>query len=171
MIQTDKVIFIENPGTDSDYVADILLEQCGGFRITPVETVLEEPVKSHLVFTMVRHPSERMAKLMSLYARGDANLEEFLEAEFPGFQSLPQSHWMQNCNKLIRYEDMPQALEELLLEAGYVGFDMLPWVPENKQTSDDMQKTLEKMGEDYTLWPKKRGRPPKKDLTIPVETV
>lgn len=164
MIQTDKLVFIENPGTDSDYVADVLVEQFDGFRITPTEIPQEEPVDSHLVFTVVRHPSVRMAKLMASYGRGELTVEEFFEQEWPGFHTKPQSHWTQNCHEVIRYEDMPQALEELLLKVGYTGFDLLPWIPEEVEPSDEMQKFLEKNGEDYSLWPKKRGRPPKKKV-------
>lgn len=164
MIQTDKLVFVENPGTDSDYVADILLEQFGGFRITPKEAPQESPVDSHLVFTVVRNPSHRMASLISDYGRGEPALEEFFEQEWPGFHTKLQSYWTQNCHEVIRYEDMPQALEAVLLKAGYTGFDLLPWSDKSLPVEDNMQKFLEKKGEDYSLWPKKRGRPPKKSV-------
>jgi len=79
MIQTDKFLFVENPRTGTTAVGNVLIEEAGGFMLTPrhgsikdgnYERDAEFKATGRTIFCTVRDPLARMQSLYH-YTKGD----------------------------------------------------------------------------------------------------
>lgn len=131
MIQTDKLIFVENPRTGSSAIADVLMEKLGGFRLTPRHAPLFDPVEDRVVFTVVRNPVYRWVSMWKYMKESpEQSFSDWMNSENPLFQQHNQSYWTQNCDVVLKYEELPTAFNDFMESQGYPDVKL----PVHKQT-------------------------------------
>lgn len=155
MINGPGYLYVEIPRCGSTYVGDILIEQCGGTRLTPRHDPLTWEVDREkcVVFTTVRNPYTRYPSLWKYMDSNPASFEfwfeSFRDREHSAHIGQPYSFWTHNCDKVLKIENIVDTLPPLMKKIGY-NIEM----PEFKMTKyklskDDMEYIREEFKKDF----------------------
>ena len=147
MIDGPGYLYIEIPRCGSTYIGDILIEQCGGTRLTPRHDPLTWEVDREkcTVFTTVRKPFSRM---FSLWHYLDDNPEDFITwyeqvryKDNPVHINEPYSFWTHNCDKVLMLETIEDTLPPLMKKIGFK-IEMPPLVMKDYTISEDEREYI-----------------------------
>jgi len=162
MIQTDKLLFVENPRTGSTAIGDTLLANCDVSPITPRHGSLRDNIFEGgevkpseikvLSFTVVRNPYDRMVSLW----RMDHNKLPFFvwfKARVLEWQFLPQHYYTEGVKLILKYEDLHKEFNALVKSVGY-DFTLPSYKPHERDllSPKDMKLVEKEYAKDFKLF-------------------
>lgn len=125
MIQGKNFFFLEIPRCGTSIVGDILLEQCGGFRITPRHDTLAEKPENTTVFTIIRKPYTRMQSMYHYFNEDakEGGLIEWYEwcktRSDPFHICRPYTFWTSFCDKTLKMEKLEEDFVPFMSKLGH----------------------------------------------------
>jgi hypothetical protein len=186
MIQTDKILFIENPRTASTAIGELLVSYCKVGQITPRHGNVRDNIfegndpdmegSGLKSFTVVRNPYDRMVSFWK-EDHNELPFAEWFSRKPIALDFIPQVYYAESVDLIIKYENIHEEFNALM---DSVGYDITLPVHLRKAppslSATDKTLVFDMFKEDFTTFgyvgaevkeaPKKKAGRPKKKMEI-----